>query len=409
MDDTIHLDSIDGFEFEDVCKRILEGLACRVEKIGGVADGGRDLIAHSEQNTIVVECKHQPGSFIGRPVVQKLHSAVITSKASAGMIMTTGQFSKEALEHAEVIRTTTNLTIKLVDKFILADMAEKAGLRLLRKGDSQEATSFPMLDFVTVAQMTAQLIHVDSSPHSLQQLITIANAGVNLQPGYLVKADIHQDFRISNDRIIYSVSQSNNTLLLDSKGALYPWSWISFLGRSPLQRVVDLPNMTKGIFNKNARTIKAIAVKFFVDKFSKQITYKSSNNRIYNKACKIKPRNVQIRDLKQIYIPHYDLVVQVLKTRYRFGVLQNGRKAFITQQDMRSCSICLRTIRNRVILCNECGRLGHRSSIFWWKNHGFRCGGCHKTVCKNCGRIQGFFKRQFCLDCVSSVSSKTFD
>ncbi len=400
MAEIIHLDSIDGFEFEDVCKRILEGLNCQVEKIGGVADGGRDLIAHSAQNVIVVECKHQPDSSIGRPVVQKLHSAVITSKASVGMIMTTGQFSKEALEHAEFIGATTDLSIKLVDKFILADMAEKAGMRLLRKGSSQEALSFSMLDFITVAQLTTQAINVDSYPRSMQELAIVAGASVNLQPSYLIRANIHQDFKMSNGRNIYSVSQDNDTLLLDSQGAPYSYSWISFLNQSPLQKAIDLPNMTKGIFNKNMRSVKAKAIDFFVGKFSKQIVYRGYNNRIYNKFCQIKSRNVQIRDMKQVYIPCYNLVIRILKSRYKFDVLQDGRRALITQQDMGSCSICSQTIRNRIILCNQCGGLGHKSSFFWWRNCGFKCKDCRKTTCKNCGKTKGFFKRQFCLDCV---------
>lgn len=82
----VALDSMDGFEFEHFCGRLLETLGYgRVETIGSVADAGRDLIVHSREGKIVVECKHHPNGVIGRPVVQKLHSAVITEGAIGGM------------------------------------------------------------------------------------------------------------------------------------------------------------------------------------------------------------------------------------------------------------------------------------------------------------------------------------
>jgi hypothetical protein len=38
-----------------------------------------------------------PLGSIGRPIVQKLHSAIITSKAAKGMLVATGHFTQEAL------------------------------------------------------------------------------------------------------------------------------------------------------------------------------------------------------------------------------------------------------------------------------------------------------------------------
>lgn len=83
---TIHLDMIDGFEFERACADIFSGAGWgRVERIGGVADGGRDLIIHGDDGRkTIVECKHQPNSSIGRPIVQKLHSAVMSEDAAGG-------------------------------------------------------------------------------------------------------------------------------------------------------------------------------------------------------------------------------------------------------------------------------------------------------------------------------------
>ena len=72
----IRLDMIDGFGFERACADIFSGAGYgRVERRGGVADGGVDLLIRGDDGGLtIVECKHHPNGSIGRPVVQKLHS-----------------------------------------------------------------------------------------------------------------------------------------------------------------------------------------------------------------------------------------------------------------------------------------------------------------------------------------------
>ena len=97
--ETVFLDSLDGFAFEALCQRIFEKSGWgHVERIGMTGDAGRDLIIHStNKGKIIVECKHQPKTSIGRPIVQKLHSAIISSNSNQGIIITTGKFSQQAI------------------------------------------------------------------------------------------------------------------------------------------------------------------------------------------------------------------------------------------------------------------------------------------------------------------------
>ena len=88
----VWLGSTTGLEFEGVCADILEGCGFRVRRMGGTADGGRDIIMWNNRGKVVVECKHQTKP-VGRPVVQKLHSAVVTEKAVGGIVIATGGFS----------------------------------------------------------------------------------------------------------------------------------------------------------------------------------------------------------------------------------------------------------------------------------------------------------------------------
>ena len=122
----VFIDAIDGFGFEELCADIYRRSGCSVQNIQYTGDEGRDLIIRTpDGETIVAECKHWPGRPVGRPVVQKLHSAVMTFPATRGVVLTTGYFPKTAREYVGKI----NESIELVDLPMLKDLAAKAGTR----------------------------------------------------------------------------------------------------------------------------------------------------------------------------------------------------------------------------------------------------------------------------------------
>src|SRR5437870_621030 len=95
------LNNLSPREFEEYCQVLMmTHYRCKVELTQQTADEGRDLIIHDPTGVIVAECKHYIASTVGRPVVQKLHSAILTKSARRGMIITTGRFSAEAEEYS---------------------------------------------------------------------------------------------------------------------------------------------------------------------------------------------------------------------------------------------------------------------------------------------------------------------
>lgn len=86
-------------EFEIFCAEYLQYKGYKNVKVTQTTqDGGKDIIAYYNKYKYVVECKRYKNT-VGRPVIQKLHSAAITSNA-IGMVMTTGNYSKQAREYA---------------------------------------------------------------------------------------------------------------------------------------------------------------------------------------------------------------------------------------------------------------------------------------------------------------------
>jgi restriction endonuclease Mrr len=105
------LDDLSGFEFEDLMEDVFRNLGYEnVRQADRVADEGRDILMEETvdgtRRAVIVECKHTDS--VGRPVVQKLHSAVATygyDGPKRGMVATTGRFTGPATEYARRLRS----------------------------------------------------------------------------------------------------------------------------------------------------------------------------------------------------------------------------------------------------------------------------------------------------------------
>jgi len=131
------LDDLSGFEFEDVMEDVFRNLGYEnVRQASRTADEGRDVIMEEvvdgTRRGVVVECKHTDS--VGRPVVQKLHSAIATfdfDGPKRGMVVTTGRFTNPAQEYAERLqRNDDPYPIELLDGEDLRGIADNIGLDL---------------------------------------------------------------------------------------------------------------------------------------------------------------------------------------------------------------------------------------------------------------------------------------
>src|SRR6056297_467997 len=131
------LDDLSGFEFEDVMEDVFRNLGYEnVRQADRTADEGRDVIMEEvvdgTRRAIIVECKHTV--TVGRPVVQKLHSAIATfdfDGPKRGVVVTTGRFTNPAEEYATGLRQNDDpYPIELIDGTDLRDIADDIGLDL---------------------------------------------------------------------------------------------------------------------------------------------------------------------------------------------------------------------------------------------------------------------------------------
>jgi len=107
-----------------------------VRQADRTADEGRDVIMEEvvdgTRRAIIVECKHT--GTVGRPVVQKLHSAIATfdfNGPKRGMVVTTGRFTNPAREYADRLQQNDDpYPIELLDGEDLREIADEIGLDL---------------------------------------------------------------------------------------------------------------------------------------------------------------------------------------------------------------------------------------------------------------------------------------
>ncbi|MDR0522884.1 MAG: restriction endonuclease [Candidatus Methanoplasma sp.] len=118
-----YLEGMDGYEFEDMCAEILRHrYQCDCDVTSRANDGGKDIIVRA-MPPIYVECKHFGEAKAGRPIIQKLHSAMETAGAR-GMVIAPSGFSSQAASYIK----ENGYDITLVDFELLKSWASDAGI-----------------------------------------------------------------------------------------------------------------------------------------------------------------------------------------------------------------------------------------------------------------------------------------
>ena len=385
--ETVFLDSIDGFGFESLCQRIFQkaGLG-QVERIGGVSDAGRDLIIHDNKNgKIVVECKHQPKTSIGRPIVQKLHSAIISEGTNKGIIVTTGKFSKQAIDYINELSDGTS--IELIGMLKLTELAQRGGIQIISQGEDLRVFMFPITAIEELEKKFLQIFNkARSVPGVLQIEMTLSKMA--LRSSYEAIVDIHQDFNTSVGHI-WSIDQDSTSYFYDGSNG-FPMKinsrYLSTYNNTILYDKSSIDNSVEISEFKLERTTLIERIKEdLVEENTTNVQYRGNrNNRIYQKLCAPSKRNIQINDLNQILLPEYTLSIKFKKRTYYCRMLETKSRINFMDSDLFQCRSCRKTIDDEFLLCNSCGNVCHVNDKKNPSNCSTICETCDKTLCPDC-------------------------
>ena len=212
--DFVILDTLDGFEFEELCAEIYRRLGFDVQNVQATGDEGRDLILTSpDGETIIVECKHWPGRSVGRPILQKLHSAIITYPAKRGALVTTGLFPKSAIAYAGKLSED----VDLVDMPKLKELAQSVGVSLVSTTDPIPLLSYPISDSDQEKRQLDEKLFEQfiSSPSKPTEVFVLKQRTARLNAAYLIRYDLTQDFTTAVGRI-HNVDVEDEILIVNA-------------------------------------------------------------------------------------------------------------------------------------------------------------------------------------------------
>jgi len=404
--EVVSLDDMDWFEFEQFVAHLFEQLGIgEAEEIRKGRDAGKDIILRSSRGLLIVECKHHPKGSVGRPVVQKLHSAVITSKATKGFLVTTGHFSEGATKYVKGLK----VEIELVDSRILADMANQANIKILKKGEKTSVfhvipASQQILEQKIIEANTRSVL---SYPNTPNQLSNTEVKNTEYVPAYLIEYGLHQIFKTSAG-IVHSITVSDGRLLLNGEtGSVIPSNLAGVVSKTSMVEEWHSHKKEKiesGSFKINLSTAKRIGTEHIQKIHTKTVGYYGRNNVHYTKECVPNISNILVRSLTQVYIPILSISFQILSRKHNISLCGNLEKIEFLGGIVNHCEVCGKTLPEKRLLCNSCGKIVHKPRFIF--GHSYYCSQCGRTICIECAywfRKYLFFKKKVCKNCAEKL------
>lgn len=407
--EVVSLDHMDGFEFQQFVAHLFEKLGYgKTEEILTTGDAGRDVtIRSSDGSLIVIECKHHTKGTVGRPVVQKLHSAVITARAKKGFVVTTGRFSDAAIEYARSLGSI----IELVDSRVLYDMANRSHIRVIRKGEKTDVYQVipPSAEFVSQSVVEHLIGNALSHPKNPEQLAENKIMKIHFTPVYNIQYNLNEDFsttvgvihsiRIHKDHVL--LNGENGQLLQRQLSKMITPNLVAYWNPS-----ISEASFSSGKFALDYSSIKSMALKQIQQKNTTTVGYYGANNVYYTKNCVPQISKILIQSITQVYLPIITTKCSILSRQHQLMLCGNQKEVAILQSDAGKCEICGKELENERLLCNSCGKIVCAPSFM---GHSYTCEVCSKTICKECAywtRKYLLFKKKICKECSEEVEKK---
>ncbi len=392
---SIDLEQMDPQGFEQLCAEVFRRYyRTKVEVTQYSNDKGRDLIMDGPEGKVFVECKHWEGT-VGRPVVQKLDSAVNHEGAAEGVIVTTGRYSPGARAYAEECQPK----IRLIDLAELQGIASSVGFELTMGEVGRRA------EYICRTASTEDLFGdiearldaaIESYPEPPSSLIVPGKRQTEYRAYYLVSYRVDADFSTSAISNIYSV-HSSGRLMVDAEGmrSFDDQTLIEdILANStdrreiPEYASVSDPRMVQDAVRKAAASLVA-------DRYIGSARYTGRNGHTYVKEFRPSESQVSITGFTKVLVADTEVTYRIRDTRYTQALMDIEGAVRWKEDPHALCGICRKEIRKRSMLCTLCGKTVHQGSF---RGDGVRCAGCGRTMCVHCAVSRGFM-RSLCPEC----------
>ena len=387
------LDELSGYEFEEKTVRIFEKLGYEnVRQLPRSGDKGRDVIAEEPDGTaVVIECKHT--GTVGRPVVQKLHSAASTydhDGDTRGMVVTTGRFTSPAREYAEKVG------VELIDGRDLREIGDEIGMDMYNgRIEILCDRTFEVGDPERTVQNVFR--EIENFPQSLAE---DPDASLTLHPVVAVETETDAVFETSVG-VIHRVHDSGTVHLdagLRGGEALRSEAQDIVARDLSVDRTVEVEDFE----DEFGDTFDEVNVQRFegteedyvdpvVERRRKEhattVRYTGDNNVTYTKDCVPDGSDIDVVNLTPVYLPRIRANVEVQDYDYPYEWYETTTAKQVTEDGVRRCVQCGDSDADAYTFCDNCGSINCPNHIKTERLEG-------EPVCTGCAVTERFALRK---------------
>jgi len=368
------LDELSGFEFEDVIEDVFRNLGYEnVRQAEKTADEGRDVIMEEvvdgTRRAIVVECKHT--GTVGRPVVQKLHSAIATfdfDGPKRGMVVTTGRFTSPAQEYVDRLQQNDDPhPIELLGGEDLREIADEIGLDLYN-GRIEILCDETLRPYDPAADVDAPVREVFRDIKNIEAAgLSTPRSAVTFRPVVAVTADTNAVFETSvgvihriNDRTRFVVhAERGQPQVVDEDVATLVTENLHTRIELDLERFGEVfDDVEERRFGQTQTEYKEWAVERLQQHHTTTVTYTGDNNVTYNKTCEPNLSDISVQSIEPVYLPEVRQTTEILEYSYPYEYYAAGPSRVTTEDGIHRCVHCETSgVDERYTYCPNCGAI----------------------------------------------------
>jgi restriction endonuclease Mrr len=374
------LDDLSGFEFEDLMEDVFRNLGYEnVRQASRTADEGRDVlmeeVVDGTRRAVIVECKHT--DTVGRPVVQKLHSATATfdfDGPKRGIAVTTGRFTTPAQEYSNRLRENGDPhPIKLLDGQDLREIADEIGLDLyngrieilceetLRPYDPAASVSAP----VTAAFRDIENIAAADLPSPQSRMTFRPVVAITADTNAIFETSVGVIHRI-NDRthVVVHADRGYPEVADDAVATLVAENLYATvtLDADRFQDVFDTVDERR--FGQTQTEYKEWAVDRLRKYHTTSVTYTGDNNVTYTKTCEPNLSDISVQSIEPVYLPEVRQTTALGDYSYPYEYYAAGPSRVTIEDGIHRCVHCDTSgAGTEYTYCVNCGAIACDSHI----------------------------------------------
>jgi len=396
------LDEVSGFEFEDIIEDVFRNLGYEnVRQSTKTGDEGRDIlmeeVVDGQRRAVVVECKHT--GTVGRPVVQKLHSAVATfdhAGPKRGIVITTGRFTSPAREYARSLEQNGDpYQIELIDGTDLRGIAEEVGLDLYN-GRIEVLCDETLRPFDPASGVASPIKNMFRDIENIQKgALPDPYSQVTLKPILHIDASIDSVFETSVG-VIHRIDERASVVVNADRG--HPTTAKDGTRRlvsENRQTAIDIENAgletrfdkhdTKR-FGQTETEYKEWIVDRLRERYTTTVEYTGDNNVTYTKECEPKQSEISISMIDPVYLPRIRQTISLESYDYRYVYYAAGPSRQTIEDGIHECVHCGEKDASSFTYCENCGSINCSSHIKTERV-------AHEPVCTGCAVTERFALR----------------